>query len=238
MPGAMRSELEQKLQYYPGVNPSILVAAPHHGYQRGCDYYTKEFALILSTLLGAPLLVADGLRPLVDLNKEPLQAATPELQNLCLTYQEQALAEPVRLFLEVHGHVHGRYDLEISCGFELAPASLLDQELRDDLSTLDAALHREIDRRWQSWFPLPAPSVGIFPGNRQVVMKATKTYLFQRIRSLQLQGRRIFGLHLEVYRDYKTGDQDSPYATCQQALAEALAAGIGESFGAPLWHEN
>ncbi|MGD0153285.1 MAG: hypothetical protein ABSC17_05925 [Thermacetogeniaceae bacterium] len=232
MSGAKRSALEQKLHYYPGVNPSILVAAPHHGYQRGCDYYTKEFALILSAQLGAALLVADGLMPLVDLNKEPLQAATPELQSLCLTYQKHALAEPVYLFLEVHGHIHGRYDLEISCGFELSPAFPFDQELRVGLSTLDTALHREIDRHWQSWFPLPSPSVGIFPDNRQVVMKATKTYLFQRIRSLQLQGRRIFGLHLEVYRDYKTGDRDSPYAACQQALAEALAASIAGSFGA------
>lgn len=231
MSGAKQSELEQKLHYDPGVNPAIVVAAPHHGYQRGCDYYTKEFATILSAQLGATLLVADGLRPLVDLNKEPQRAATPELRNLCLAYQEQALADPVSLFLEVHGHVHGHYDLELSCGFQLVPTLPFDKELGDGLSTLGSVLTREIDRRWRSWFPLPSPSAGVFPYNQQVVMKATKTYLFQKIRSLQLQGRHIYGLHIEVYRDYKTGDQDSPYAACQQALAEALAVSISESLG-------
>ena len=78
MPGGGLSELEQRLHYCPGANPAILVAAPHHGHQQGCDYYTKEFASLLSAQLGAALLVADGLRPLVDLNKEPRRAATPE----------------------------------------------------------------------------------------------------------------------------------------------------------------
>jgi len=230
VPGVELSELEQRLHYCPGANPAIVVAAPHHGYQRGCDYYTKEFATILSARLGAALLVADGLRPLVDLNKEPHRAATPELRRLCLTYQGYALADPVRLFLEVHGHIHGRYDLELSCGFKLEPALPLDKDLGDALTGLGASLNREIGKRWQPWFPLPAPTVGIFPFNQQVVMKATQTWLFQRIRSLQLRGRHIFGLHIEVYRDYKTGDRNSPYAACQQSLAEALAAGIRESF--------
>jgi hypothetical protein len=234
VPDAEPSELEQRLHYHPGVNPAIVVAAPHHGYQRGCDYYTKEFSAILAAQLEASLLVADSLRPLVDLNKEPHRAATPELQRLCLAYQEQVLADPVKLFLEVHGHIHGRYDLELSCGFNLDPGIPLDQDLGDALACLGASLNREIGQRWQSWFPLPSPTVGIFPYNQQVVMKATKTFLFQRIRSLQLQGRRIFGLHIEVYRDYKTGDRSSPYAVCQQALAEALAAGISESFSPAL----
>lgn len=230
MPDADPSELAQRLHYYPGANPAIVVAAPHHGYQRGCDYYTKEFATILAAQLEASLLVADSLRPLVDLNKEPHRAATPELRRLCLTYQGQALADPIKLFLEVHGHIHGRYDLELSCGFKLDPTIPLDQDMGDALACLGASLNREIGKRWQSWFPLPAPTMGIFPCNQQVVMKATQTFLFQRIRSLQLRGRRIFGLHIEVYRDYKTGDRSSPYAVCQQSLAEALAAAISESF--------
>lgn len=230
MPGDKFSELEQKLHHAPGGNPAIVVAAPHHGYQQGCDYYTKEFAGILASGLGATLVFADGLRPLVDLNKEPRLAATPELQRLCLAYQEHALADPVKLFLEVHGHIHGHYDLELSCGFQLETALPLDRELGRALNALQSTLSREIDRRWLPWFPLPSPSVGIFPCNRQVVMKATKTYLFQKIRALQLRGRRIFGLHIEVYRDYKTGDPNSPHAACQQSLAEALAASISASF--------
>jgi hypothetical protein len=204
VPDADSSGLAQRLHYYPGTNPAIVVAAPHHGYQRGCDYYTKEFATILATQLAASLLVADSLRPLVDLNKEPHRATTPELQGLCLTYQAQALADPVKLFLEVHSHIHGHYGLELSCGFELDPAIPLDQDLGEVLTCLGVSLKKEIARRWQAWFPLPAPTVGIFPGNQQVVMKATQTFLFQKIRSLQLQGRRIFGLHIEIYRDYKT----------------------------------
>ena len=234
MPDANPSELEQRLHYYPGANPAIMVAAPHHGYQRGCDYYTKEFATILATQLEASLLVADSLRPLVDLNKEPYRAATPELRRLCLTYQERALSDPVKLFLEIHGHIHGHYDLELSCGFRLDPGIPIDHALGNALTGLEANLNREINRNWQSWYPLPAPTIGIFPDNQQVVMKATQTFLFQKIRSLQLQGRQIFGLHIEVYRDYKTGDRDSPYAACQQSLAEALATSISESFNPAL----
>jgi len=230
VPGVEKSEFEQRLHYWPGVNPAIVVAAPHHGYQQGCDYYTKEFASLLSAQLGGALLVADGLRPLVDLNKDPHQAVTPELRRLCLIYQGHALADPVRLFLEVHGHIHGRYDLELSCGFKLGPSLPLDKDLETALTVLGASLNRELLKRWQPWFPLPVPTVGIYPHNQQVVMKATQTWLFQRIRSLQLQRRRIFGLHIEVYRDYKTGDRNSPYASCQQSLAEALATAISESF--------
>jgi hypothetical protein len=234
MPDTDPSELEQRLHYNPGANPAIVVAAPHHGYQKGCDFYTKEFATILATQLEASLLVADSLRPLVDLNKEPSRAATPELQRLCLTYQEHALADPVKLLLEIHGHIHGHYGLELSCGFRLDPGNSIDQDTGNALRCLESSLSMEIERRWQSWYPLPAPTIGIFPDNQQVVMKATQTFLFQKIRSLQLQGRRIFGLHIEVYRDYKTSDQNSPLAACQQSLAEALAAGISESFSSAL----
>jgi hypothetical protein len=223
------SELAQRLHYYPGANPAIVVAAPHHGYQQGCDYYTKEFAALLAAQLEASLLVADSLRPLVDLNKEPHRAATPELRRLCLLYQGQALAKPVKLFLEVHSHIHGHYDLELSCGFKLDPSIPFDRNRGNALACLETSLSREIGRRWQTWFPLPQPTIGIFPCNQQVVMKATKTFLFQRIRSLQLQGRRIFGLHIEIYQSYKTGDWSSPYAACQQSLAEVLAASISES---------
>jgi hypothetical protein len=208
-----------------------MVAAPHHGYQQGCDFYTKEFAIMLAAKLEATLLWADGLRPLVDINKDPLLAATPELRRICLIYQAFAMADPVKLFLEVHGHIHGRYDLELSCGFPFNPDLPLDNEFRNILTALETSLNQELKQRWQPWYPLPLPTVGIFPFNQQVVMKATKTWLFQKIRSLQLQGRRIFGLHIEVYRDYKTGDSASPYFPCQQALAEALAASIGTSFG-------
>lgn len=230
MPGGNPFNLEQRLHYRPGRNRAIVVAAPHHGLQKGCDYYTKEFASILSELLDATLMVADGLRPLVDLNKEPRLASSPELRALCLRYQELALAEPVRLFLEVHGHIHGNYDVEISCGFDPVPTLPFDKELAENLATLRDELILELGRRWQPWFPLCRPSIGIFPQDPQVVMKATKTYLFQRIRLLQLSGRRIFGLHIEVYRDYKTGDQASPHGACQRVLAEALAAGVIESF--------
>ncbi len=230
MSGSDLSALKQKLHFQPGLNRQLVVAAPHHGYQKGCDFYTMEFASILSGLLNASLVFGDGLRPLVDLNKEPGLASSPELRSLCLDYQEMALADPVRLFLEVHGHIHGHYDLELSCGFIPIPTLPFDKEFSGCLSTLKGALNQEIERRWQPWFPLPRPSVGIFPQDQQVVMKATKTYLFQRIRTLQLGGRRIFGLHIEVYRDYKTGNPASPYGACQQALAEALAAGVSEAF--------
>ncbi|HHY29917.1 MAG TPA: hypothetical protein GX520_04390 [Syntrophaceticus sp.] len=62
------------------------------------------------------------------------------------------------------------------------------------------------------------------------MMKATRTYLFQKIRELQLQGRRIFGIHIEVFSAYRTNDADSPEYTCQAALVNALAQSIIKSF--------
>ncbi|MEG3066988.1 MAG: hypothetical protein RQM95_01805 [Syntrophaceticus schinkii] len=53
---------------------------------------------------------------------------------------------------------------------------------------------------------------------------------FQKIRELQLQGRRIFGIHIEVFSAYRTNDADSPEYTCQAALVNALAQSIIKSF--------
>lgn len=44
------------------------VSGIFQGYTPGCDYYTKEFAMLLTSQLDAPLLYAEGLRLLVDLN--------------------------------------------------------------------------------------------------------------------------------------------------------------------------
>lgn len=235
-------QITEKIFYMPGERREILVAAPHHGYTPGCDYYTKEFAMLLASQLDAPLLFAEDLRPLVDLNKEPELASTPQLKELCYNYQEHALSAPVDLFLEIHGHIHGCYDLEISCGFELDPFFPLDKELGESLDTLQASLDWELKTRWQEReqrqgqrqgqapFSLPRPSIGVFPFNRNVVMKATRTYLFQKIRELQLQGRRIFGIHIEVFSAYRTKDADSPEYACQAALVNALAQSVIKSF--------
>lgn len=185
---------------------------------------------MLASQLEATLLIAEGMRPFVDLNKEPSLASSLELKQLCFTYQEYALAAPVELFLEIHGHVRGHYDIELSCGFELDPYHPLDKEFGENLAIFQVFLRRETKRYWREDFPLSPPSIGIFPLDKKVVMKATKTYLFQKIRELQLKGRRIFGIHIEIFRDYKTGDPDSPVFVCQTALVKALAKSIIQSF--------
>ncbi len=224
------TRVEPKIIYQTGERKDVVVAAPHHGYMPRCDYYTKEVASMLAEYLGATLFVAENIRPQVDLNKDPRLAPTPEARSLCCRYQQLALAEPVKLFIEIHGHVNGHYDVEISCGFVPDPDVAFDRELRSRLFVLQSAVNRELEREWQNNFILPRPSIGVFPLDDDVVMKATKTYLFQRIRDEQLNNRRIFGLHIEVFRDYKCGEVDTPTFYCQKALVKALAAGINKSF--------
>ncbi len=223
-------KLARNFLYVPGKRREIVVAAPHHGSIPGSDYFTKEIAAMLASHLEATLLVADGLRPFVDLNKEPSLASTPELRQLCHTYQEYASAAPVELFLEIHGHIRGRYNLELSCGFELNPYHPLDKEFGEKLASLRALLPQALNRHWNKHLLLSPPSVGLFPFDKKVVMQATKTYLFRKIRELQLKGRKIFGIHIEVFRDYKTGDTNSPIFACQKALVAALAESITRAF--------
>ncbi|MGI6406516.1 MAG: hypothetical protein ACOX2E_08715 [Syntrophaceticus sp.] len=40
--------------YTPGKRRDMLVAAPHHGYIPGSDYYTKEFAKLMAVQLICP----------------------------------------------------------------------------------------------------------------------------------------------------------------------------------------
>ncbi len=219
-----------RFYYVPGPRKEVLVAAPHHGCVPRCDFYTKEFATMLAAELGASLMVGEELRPLVDLNKNPELAPSPALRELCLTYQRRALAPEVELFLEIHGHVRGRYHVEVSCGFELDPHHPLDKLLAESLASFRAQLRRSVRATWRKGLPLPPPSLGVYPLDPQVVMKAKKTYLFRKIRELQLRGRKIVGLHIEIFRDYKTGDPSAPEFACQQRLVSALAAALRASF--------
>lgn len=223
-------QVEQSIIYQVGRRSDVVVAAPHHGYIPGCDYYTKEVAAMLAGELGAALVVAENMRPLVDLNKDPELAPTPETRNLCLTYQQYALAGQVSLFLELHGHVNGNYDVEISCGFTPDPLYAFDRELIARLLALKTALQNQLDQGWRSDLILPPPSIGIYPFDPDVVMKATRTYLFRKIRYEQLNLRRIFGIHIEISKDYKSGKFDTPTYLCQKALVKYLAEGIKEAF--------
>jgi hypothetical protein len=223
-------QTREDLFYIPGKKREVLIAAPHHGYISGSDCYTKEFAALLASKLDGSLLYAENLRPLVDLNKNPQLASTPQLRELCHIYQKYALSEQVGLFLEVHGHINGHYDVEISCGFEFDPSSQFDIEFEERLASLKRTLKQEIRDNWKEGLPVPPPSIGVYPFEQDVVMKATKTYLFQKIRELQLQGRRIFGIHIEIYEDFRAEGPDSPAYNCQLALVNALAQSIIKSF--------
>lgn len=220
----------EEVCYIPGKKREFLIAAPHHGYIPGSDYYTKEFAALLASKLDGSLLYAENLRPLVDLNKNPQLASTPQLKELCHIYQKYALSEQVDLFLEIHGHVNGHYDVELSCGFEFDPSFQFDSEFKEKMASLKRTLKQEIEDNWKEGLPLPPPSIGVFPFDQDVVLKATKTYLFQKIRELQLQGRRIFGIHIEIYKDFRTEGPNSPAYTSQLALVNALAQSIIKSF--------
>jgi hypothetical protein len=193
--------LSDPFQIVPGSAP-VAVGAPHHGARPSvdADWGTGPIALALAARLGGSSVVVSDLRRIVDVNKDPFSLDKGVRQH-AVRYQNALFAGRPRLVVEIHGHSSGRYDIEVSTGFELdasipAEASYL-EKLTLLRRTLPEALENRLGRR---------PSVGVWPLDRDVEKTATNTFTFQKVRRVRhLAGLDWYGLHVELNAALRVG---------------------------------
>ncbi|MBC7325640.1 MAG: hypothetical protein H5T99_10040, partial [Moorella sp. (in: Bacteria)] len=122
----------------------------------------------------------------------------------------------------IHGHISGNYDLEISSGY-----ASIDNLYHRLLSCYRRATLQALESSWQPGGLLEGvkkPTLGVFPLDPGVKLKATKTFTFQVIRALRLTGHACYGLHIEIHRYLRLPPPGSP--DVHGILAKILAAGV------------
>ncbi len=205
----------------------LAVGAPHHGThpQVEADLGTGPICLALAAQLGARAVVASDLRRIVDVNKSPL-GLDKAVRLYAIRYQNELFCELPRLVIEIHGHISGKYDIEISTGFDLDPAIPADGAYLEKLHRLREALPGAVASRAGL-----QPTVGIYPLNPDVHNAATSTFTFQKIRRARnLAGLEWFGLHIELSAAFRTSKQSRSPAFVE-SLGATLATAISETFG-------
>lgn len=204
----------------------VAIGAPHHGTRPnvGADLGTGPIATALATALNGRLVVVSDLRRTVDVNKNPIGLGRL-VRHHARRYQNELFHHLPQLLIEIHGHVSGQYDIEITTGFELDPTlpgdALFWQKLTNLQQTLPPALVKTIGQ---------TPSIGIYPLDRDVAKTATNTYTFQKIRRARhLAGLAWYGLHIEFNADLRTSSKAQSPAF-HNALAQAFTSAIQASF--------
>jgi hypothetical protein len=187
----------------PGRDPAggVAIGAPHHGTQPNteADLGTGPIALALADRLGAHAVVVRDLRSTVDVNKNPL-GHPPGLRQHATRYQDALFHGVPRLVIEIHGHISGRYAVEVSTGFDLDPQRGADAIFLEKLRLLKQSLTAALGSRVAN-----QPSVGVYPLDRNVTKIATHTYTFQKVRRLRnLGGLEVYGLHIELNAELRT----------------------------------
>jgi len=217
--------LSSSFQHVPGTAP-IVVAAPHHGSRPNvdADRGTGPIALALAAELGASAVVVHDLRRTVDVNKDPAHLSR-SVRGYAVHYQNELFRDAPRLVIEIHGHVSGNYEVEVTTGFDLRSDQPGDVCLAAKLAvlkyTLPGTLAAHIGRR---------PSVGVYPLDRDVTNTATATFTFQKIRQARnLAGIESYGLHIELSQELRQGRPASSPAPAE-AVAGGLAAAIRAAF--------
>lgn len=218
-------DLADQFKISRGEQP-IVVAAPHHGNRpnRNSDLMTGPIARALAGRLGASLVIASNLRRWVDVNKDP--AGIPLLfRNLAIHYQDLLFQRMPGLIIEMHGHVSGKYPVEISSGFDLQPSLPGDvvfiKKLDKLKRSLPGQLLQKLGREMQ---------VGVFPIDQDVRMTAARTFTFQKVHRARARlGMELYSLHIELAASLRTSQQikDESYL---EALVEALGRAIQDAF--------
>ncbi len=221
--------LADPFQVVPGVAP-ISVGAPHHGTRPhvDADLGTGPIALALASQLTGRAVVVSDMRRVVDANKSPLRFGKTA-RSVAVRYQNELFWGMPCLVIEIHGHVSGKYDVEISTGFSLDSTAEGDASYLKRLQILKESLPGAIASRIGI-----RPSVGIYPLDQDVCKTATDTFTFQKIRRARnLAGLDWFGLHIELCAGLRTSKaaQSPAYIA---SLAKALALAISAAFGNPI----
>ncbi len=204
----------------------IAVGAPHHGTRPNvdADQGTGPVARALAAALDASAVVVSDLRRVADVNKNPLRLR-PDVRHYARRYQDELFAAAPCLVVEVHGHTSGRYEVEVSSGFDLDPQIPGDASFLEKLRALKGALPEALAARTGRY-----PTLGVYPLDRDVRQTATDTFTFQKVRRARnLAGLEWYGLHIELSRELRTGPQAESTASAE-ALGLALAAAIRSVF--------
>ncbi len=221
--------LADPFQIVPGVAP-ISVGAPHHGTRPhvDADLGTGPIALALASRLAGRAVVVSDMRRMVDANKSPLRFGKT-VRSVAVRYQNELFWGMPRLVIEIHGHVSGKYDVEISTGFSLDSTAKGDASYLERLQLLKETLPGAIASRIGI-----RPSVGIYPLDQDVRKTATDTFTFQKIRRARnLAGLDWHGLHIELCASLRTSKaaQSPAYIA---SLARVLALAISAAFVNPI----
>lgn len=193
-----------KIIQFSSSDNSIVIGAPHEAHPDsplagGHDVDTGPVALKLAEILGAKCVIFSEFRAFVDVNKNPYmnqselnQTGQLVAKRMKLFYQSQLFSGFPLVIIEIHGHVTGNYDVEISSGSELDKQFPLDIVQLKALEKLKNSLARHLNDL--------DISHGIYPLDSDIHFKASKTYTFQRIDWLRQLGIPIFGLHIELHK--------------------------------------
>ena len=204
----------------------IVVGAPHHGTRPNvdADRGTGPVALALARRLNARAVIVSDLRRTVDVNKNPLRLNT-DVRHHALRYQNESFRGAPSLIVEIHGHVSGQYDVEITTGFDLDASAPGDALFLEKLAMLKRTLLGAFASRLGH-----TPTLGVYPLDRDVQKTATDTFTFQKIRRARnLVGMEWYGLHIELNASLRTS-RLAQSADFVEALSGALTTAIRAAF--------
>ncbi len=216
----------------PGT-ASIAIGAPHDGSRPNvnADWGTGSIAKALAHQLDARAIVVSDLRHAADVNKDPVTLSSSG-RRYAIRYQNELFAGWPSMLVEIHGHVSGKYDIEISTGFDLDANIAAEAQFIQRLELLRQVLPETINSRLGI-----KPTLGIWPLDREVKKTATNTFTFQKIRRARhLSGMEWYGLHIElsqsirVARGTTAGRMRKLPPQMVEALASGLASGISRAF--------
>ncbi len=226
-----------------GDSPSgggIVIAAPHEAPSKtplseGHDVNTGIVAKYVAQKLQAKYVVASELRTFVDINKAPQEAggadadASPGHKAFCEAdrllkqyYQSQLFTGTPGSIIEIHGHVSGHHDIEVSTGFPLKKTVAQDAALIAGLQAFRKTLEKSLSRL--PLFSAAPPSVGIYPLDEGVRFTARGTHTFNKIEKMRELGVDISGLHIELSKRLRVSAAGDT-AVCQR-IGDCLATAI------------
>jgi hypothetical protein len=211
---------EDHFQLIEGKAP-IVIGAPHHGTlpNVSADKGTGPIAFSLADQLQARAVIVHNLRHRVDVNKNPW-SIQEKVRHFALEYQNGIFWFFPSLIIEVHGHASGKYDIELTTGFDLDPEMPEEAAYLDRLEKLKQDLSVELKKRAGQRI-----TIGAFPLDRDVTKTATATFTFQKIRRARnLAGMNWYGLHVEINPELRAN------LKAREALSMAFARSIRESF--------
>jgi hypothetical protein len=143
---------------------------------------------------------------------------------LKLYYQSQLFATNPSTVIEIHGHVRGHFDIEVSAGCLLDERVPQDHALGDALRDFKLELVRGLSEA--SAFRASPPTVGVYPLDRDVRFAATGTHTFNKVEKLRELGVNVAGLHIELGPQLRRSPELPEHRELHEQLIACLEAAV------------